>query len=86
MRTLLFLLAGVFTCAAYRFLISPLIQPYPMLFRLVPFTLTIFWFGIVLTNMIIGITRAGYGAGEEIIIALVIFIPSALLLFWPALK
>ncbi len=86
MRTLLFLLTGFLFSGACRLLIKLFITSYPALPAWITGIFTLFWFGITLANMITGITKAGYGVIEELIILLIIFLPPVLFLFWPASK
>jgi len=86
MRTLLFLLTGFLFAGTCRLLAKRYITYCPRLCLAITVVFTFFWFSIALVNMITGITKAGYGLGEEFIIFLIIFLPPALLFFWPMSK
>ncbi|RWR02226.1 membrane protein [[Pantoea] beijingensis] len=86
MRTLLFLANGFLLAGACRLLVRLFISVYPTVTVVLPALFAVLWFAIALTNMIAGITKAGYGFFEELPIFLLIFLPPAIVLFWPAVK
>jgi len=72
-RTLLFLVAGLFLLAAVLLLAKLFSSHYPDAMRLATIAYVALWFIIAGANMWVGVARAGYSVVEELPIFLLIF-------------
>jgi hypothetical protein len=78
MRTALFLLAGLLLLAALFVLGRQFASNYPASPRVAIALFLLVWLAVASFNMWVGVVRAGYGAGEELPIFLLIFgVPAA---------
>jgi hypothetical protein len=84
-RTLLFLVAGLFLLAAFMLLAKLFSTNYPDATRVATIAFVALWFTIAGANMWVGVAKAGYSVSEELPILLLIFgLPAAaaILLKW----
>ncbi|PIF14700.1 MULTISPECIES: hypothetical protein [Pantoea] len=82
MRTLLFLLCGYLLAGACYLLVRLFSAIYPAVAMLFPALFTLMWFAVSLTNLIAGMTQAGYSFGEELPLFLLIFMLPVATLYW----
>ena len=79
MRTGLFLLSGVLLLAAAFLLAKLFSSNYPSAPRAAFVGFLLLWFVVAAFNMWVGVAKAGYSAGEELPIFLLIFAVPAIL-------
>jgi hypothetical protein len=88
MRTPLFLVAGLFLLAAFFILARLFSENYPSATLWATIAFVLLWLVITGANMWVGVNKAGYSAGEEFPILLLLFgVPAvvAILLKWKVL-
>ncbi|MDD5051571.1 MAG: hypothetical protein PHO27_02425 [Sulfuricurvum sp.] len=86
MRTALFLLNGFLLLGFFYLLIKLFTPTIPTIRAFGACSFLIIWLAISITNMTIGIMKAGYGIGEEFSIFLLIFLIPSLTGYWLWLK
>ena len=85
MRTALFLLAGFLLLATLVVIGRQFAPTYPISHRVATLAFLALWLAVAAFNMWVGVAKAGYSAGEELPIFLLIFgVPAAaaLVLHW----
>jgi hypothetical protein len=85
MRTVLFLVVGALLLAAFAMLGRLFAENYPDAPRVATLAFAVAWLLVAGFNMWVGVAKAGYSAGEELPIFLLIFgvpVAAAILLKW----